>query len=432
MDLSGHAREMSAHDFTTFKYAEREAVMIRRYKSKEIKIDRLNGKDQWDDWFASEDSENEGATSYVLICSRAPEVFGAPAPVSYLPFTAGTWQKLAKLLHLHRNITRTIARRVAYFSSIRRLPQDDESKLEITYTARTSAALPDDIALSSAYIPANNTSFAVFYGCNERQTRDIITSLRSAPNVVDHPLLYTGILTELERKRLVNLAEDLVDKFTVNSDTLENQSWSLNTLKMQESLAICVRSRSLMDQIRSIKRQLARVLDELKLIEQEEWISAQALEMGMLVKQKVVDALDELDDKIDECNMMAENLSLAMQTVWSQKAREDSVVNTQLARANTTIAMESRIENSQMRSIAVLGMIYLPLSCVGSIFSTTIFNWRPSEGEPVISNYIWILLVISAGLTGLTLLAWHLTSKREKLKQDKRGKSFEIELEKIP
>jgi len=27
--------------------------------------------------------------------------------------------------------------------------------------------------------------------------------------------------------------------------------------------------------------------------------------------------------------------------------------------------MESQIENSQMRSIAVLGMVYLPLSCVG-------------------------------------------------------------------
>jgi len=113
---------------------------------------------------------------------------------------------------------------------------------------------------------------------------------------------------------------------------------------------------------------------------------------------------------------------------WSQIARQDSIVNTQLAKANTTIAMESQIENSQMRSIAVLGMVYLPLSCVGSIFSTTIFNWRPTDGEPIISNYIWILLVVSAGLTVLTLLAWHLSTKREKTRQNKRSKSFEIEL----
>ena len=35
----------------------------------------------------------------------------------------------------------------------------------------------------------------------------------------------------------------------------------------------------------------------------------------MLVKQKVVNALDKLEDKINKCNMMAKNLSLAMQTV---------------------------------------------------------------------------------------------------------------------
>jgi len=35
MDLSGHVVQgMSAHDFSTFKYAERQAVMVRRYKSK--------------------------------------------------------------------------------------------------------------------------------------------------------------------------------------------------------------------------------------------------------------------------------------------------------------------------------------------------------------------------------------------------------------
>ena len=50
---------------------------------------------------------------------------------------------------------------------------------------------------------------------------------------------------------------------------------------------------------------------------------------------------------------------------WSQISREDSIVNTRIAKANTTIALESQIENAQMRSIAVLGMVYLPLSCVG-------------------------------------------------------------------
>ncbi|KAK4206353.1 hypothetical protein QBC37DRAFT_435085 [Rhypophila decipiens] len=437
MDWSAHTRDMSAYDLGTFKYAESMAVAIRKYGGKDMAVDRLMGKDAWDVWFSSvqeEKDRGEEATSYIIICSRAPEVFpGQPSPVSYLPLSSGTWKRLVASLHVHRSITRSIARRVAIFSTFRRQVQDGPStpQLEITYSARTSAAFPDDVALSSAYLPDSKTSFSVFYGCSPDQMADIETSLRSTGGIVDHPLLCMGILGELERKRLVDLAEDLIDKFTVDSDFLENKHWDLNTVKMRESLAICLRSRTLLDQIRSFKRQLNKVLKEFDRLRQEESQSADMFETGLIIQQRIHDVLDEYDDKIDECSMMAENLSLAMQTGWSQITREDSIVNTRIAKANTTIALESQIENAQMRSIAVLGMIYLPLSCVGSIFSTTIFNWRPVEGEPVISNYIWILVAISAGLTALTILAWHLTTSREKIKQSKRSKSFDIELDRI-
>ncbi|KAK0712482.1 hypothetical protein B0T26DRAFT_741601 [Lasiosphaeria miniovina] len=257
-----------------------------------------------------------------------------------------------------------------------------------------------DVALSSTYLIADNTSYSVFYGCSTEQMRDIEM---------------TRAQTTRERRRGSRR------NFTINSDMLENKHWDLNTHRIRESLATCVHSRTLMDQIRSFKRQLNKVLEENESLAREEWAPA-----------AIRDVLDEYEDKIDECSMMAANLSLTMQTGWSQISREDSIVNTQIAKANTTIALESQIENAQMRSIAVLGMIYLPLSCVGSIFSTTIFNWRPSEGEPVISNYIWILIVISAGLTALTILAWHLTTNRVKIKQEKRSKSFEIELDRMP
>lgn len=54
-----------------------------------------------------------------------------------------------------------------------------------------------------------------------------------------------------------------------------------------------------------------------------------------------------------------------------------------------------------------------------SIFSMTIFNWGASEGEAVVSKYIWVFVVLSAGLTGLTLLAWRLGTYRFG-KRDKR------------
>lgn len=178
-----------------------------------------------------------------------------------------------------------------------------------------SAALPHDLALSSTHNPTNNTSYSVFYGCNANQMREIEASLRSATNDIDHPLLCLGIFAELERRRLVNLAEDLVDSFTIDSEMLENKYSDLNSLKMRESLAICLRSRTLVDQIRSFKRQLNKVLDEIDLLAREDGRCAAFLETGTLIKRRINDMADEYEDKIDECNMMAENLSLAMQTV---------------------------------------------------------------------------------------------------------------------
>jgi cbb3-type cytochrome oxidase subunit 3 len=92
------------------------------------------------------------------------------------------------------------------------------------------------------------------------------------------------------------------------------------------------------------------------------------------------------------------------------------------------IALETKRESAQMRSIALLTMIYLPLSCVASVFSTTLFNWNPSDGEPIVSKYIWVLLTLALVLTLITVLAWHFTTNREKKREGKRSRTFDTVL----
>lgn len=206
------------------------------------------------------------------------------------------------------------------------------------YTARMAAALPDDLALSSTYIPSDNTTYTVIYGCNKDQLDEIWDRVRSssAANNVDHPLLALGIFLELDRIRLINMADKLADEFTLGSDILGTRVWDANNPKMQQYLEICLRSRTLVDYIRAVKRQLAKVLTEIDDLEklwkrmkdehpkddetknktpnlQEK--TQRMIETGNQMKQRIRDMMDEYDDKIDECNKMAQNLSLAMQTV---------------------------------------------------------------------------------------------------------------------
>ena len=50
--------------------------------------------------------------------------------------------------------------------------------------------------------------------------------------------------------------------------------------------------------------------------------------------------------------------------MWNQTARQEFMINTRIAKANNAIALETKRESAQMRSIAVLTMVYLPMSCV--------------------------------------------------------------------
>ncbi|KAK3346876.1 hypothetical protein B0T25DRAFT_462354 [Lasiosphaeria hispida] len=309
-----------------------------------------------------------------------------------------------------------------------------------------SAALPDDLALSTTYIPHMRKVYCVIFGCNSAQMQAVEKRIRAAGDGTDHPLLVTGILAEIERERLINMAEDLVDQFTLGSDVLETKSWDPNSPKLQHYLAICFQSGGLADQIRAVKRQIVKLIAEVETLEREwtgnhdstnycqrsgNFILEQQplLDTGQRIKQRLQDIMNEYDDKIDECKMMAHNLSLAMQSASNKNARQDSVTNIRIAKANTIIALETKRESAQMRSIALLTMIYLPMSCVASIFSTSLFNWRPDEGEAVVSHYIWVLLVLSVGLTVITVLAWHFTTNREKKRENKRSQSFDINLE---
>lgn len=247
-------------------------------------------------------------------------------------------------------------------------------------------SLPNDLALSSTYLPHARTTYSVIYGCSEKHLQAIQKRIHTAGDDTNHPLLMVGIFVELEHRRLIDEAERLVDKFTLESDMLEQgSSWDPDSGVIQDHLEICLQSRTLVDHIHTVKRQLAKVSAEIKELVSY-WLSAEytslwnqaetanqdvearrqerMVEIARQMSSRVRDIQDEYDDKIDECNKMAHNMSLAMQTGYNQIARQDAVTNGRIARANTDIAIETKRESSQMRYIAFLTMIFLPLSCV--------------------------------------------------------------------
>ncbi|KAF6793084.1 hypothetical protein CSOJ01_13995 [Colletotrichum sojae] len=373
MDLSFEATEWSEKDFNCFNLTERKAVVLRRLQN-----------------------------------DQAPGI--SPA-----------WEKLQPGLYVYDDVT---------------------GRLKMAFTARMATTLSDDLAMSTTYIPSTGSTFAVFYGCTEIQMEDIELRIEKAAEQLQHPLLTSGIFAELERKRLVEAVEKILDNFFLQSDDLETTQWDPDTgMDAQQThnyLSLCLKSRHLIGHIGTVKRQLSKLVAEidevteqfksLSPVDQREGDSERqqtVAHVGRKMKKRIEDIIREYDDKIDECNMVICNTSLAMQTVWNHIARQDSAVNTEISKGNIVIARDTRHESAQMRTIAILTMIYLPLSSVAAIFSMDMFNWEAKDGESIVSRHIWLFAALAVGLTFLTLLAWVLGTQRQRQLAKKSDKYFE-------
>jgi hypothetical protein len=89
------------------------------------------------------------------------------------------------------------------------------------------------------------------------------------------------------------------------------------------------------------------------------------------------------------------------------------------------IAVRTKLDSSQMRSIALLTMIFLPatfaavsdsillskisnvVNSIQTLFSMGFFEWQPEAGQVVVSPRIWIYAVVAGGLTLLTVGLWY-------------------------
>ncbi|KAJ9130657.1 hypothetical protein NKR19_g9805 [Coniochaeta hoffmannii] len=129
---------------------------------------------------------------------------------------------------------------------------------------------------------------------------------------------------------------------------------------------------------------------------------------GMRMRDRLIAMIEEYDDKIRDFTMRIDNMAMATQ--WSQ------------GETNMEIATSSAEDSSQMRSIALVTMVFLPGTFFASIFSMTFFNWTPDSTDgnhaPIISEKIWIYFLVTGLFTLLTLtLFWYFVLHRQRVRR---------------
>ncbi|KAK4060844.1 uncharacterized protein Triagg1_10536 [Trichoderma aggressivum f. europaeum] len=178
-------------------------------------------------------------------------------------------------------------------------------------------------------------------------------------------------------------------------------------------------------------------------------------ECGHRIRERLRDLVDEYDHFIRECDHVTAGMSLASQMVivspyhygakayfqqdLNQIGRKDARINEIISRSNLAVAEMTQRDGSLMKSIATLGMIYLPATfvCVchpedfldlalltvniQSFFSMGFFEWRgKSKSTTTVSPDLWIFGVAVAAFSLLTLAMFlFCTSSRRTKSKDK-------------
>ncbi|KAF5596580.1 hypothetical protein FPCIR_3986 [Fusarium pseudocircinatum] len=140
-------------------------------------------------------------------------------------------------------------------------------------------------------------------------------------------------------------------------------------------------------------------------------------EVGGRLKTRLQDLVDEYDEYIRQCTHIKDGLTLATQLELNNIGRRDARINQEISRVNLEVAQMTRLDGSLMKSIAMLGMVFLPATFVSTFFSMGFSQWTKEDGEgnQMLSPYFWVYVVVAVGLTIFTMSIFYICTLRATL-----------------
>ncbi|KAJ3512949.1 hypothetical protein NM208_g15252 [Fusarium decemcellulare] len=139
-------------------------------------------------------------------------------------------------------------------------------------------------------------------------------------------------------------------------------------------------------------------------------------EAGGRIKERLQDIVNEYDVYIRECTHIMDTMTLATQLELSR----DVMIGQEISLINLDVAKMARRDGSLMRSIATLGMVFLPATFVSTFFSMGFFQWGEGEAKEgqILSPYFWIYVVVTVALTIPIILIFYFCSLKQSKNDD--------------
>ncbi|RKU47971.1 hypothetical protein DL546_003815 [Coniochaeta pulveracea] len=109
-----------------------------------------------------------------------------------------------------------------------------------------------------------------------------------------------------------------------------------------------------------------------------------------------------------------ERLTIQRAALYNIIAQKESKLNLEMAGQQRRLAHASKRDSNSMKTLSLLGAIFLPATLLASVFSMTFFNFQ--DGASEVNPQLWIYFAIAIPLTLLIVLIWWIWERsREKM-----------------
>ena len=124
--------------------------------------------------------------------------------------------------------------------------------------------------------------------------------------------------------------------------------------------------------------------------------------------------------------MFEKRAQFQLSTVHNLIAQESNIQNIDVAKDSKAIAEAAKRDSASMKTIAVLGTVFLPGAFVSALFAIPLFDW---DAPRVVKPRFWIFWAVTVPLTAVVILGYWVWTKWSGRKEDARVREEEREKE---
>ncbi|KLU88997.1 hypothetical protein MAPG_07976 [Magnaporthiopsis poae ATCC 64411] len=126
-----------------------------------------------------------------------------------------------------------------------------------------------------------------------------------------------------------------------------------------------------------------------------------------------------------------ERLGIQRAALYNTLAQKESRLSLEIASQQRRLAHASKRDSNSMKTLSLLGAIFLPATFLASVFSMGFFDFKAQDGQPVVAASLWIYFALTVPLTLAIVVSWLVWDRRRERHYAEEDADLEIGIEKM-